>query len=240
MRFVPAPAIFAPMALSIVARSTICGSQAALKMTVRPRARTDAMRMFSVAVTDASSRRIFAPLSSPLKRSVFLPATVFAPSERKPAKCVSRRRWPIWSPPGGGSDARPTRARSGPAKRKLVRIFAASAESIFAVLTLGVAIVTVPAFRSRATFAPKDFAASSIAATSAMSGTLRSVTVSEVKSEAAIIGRAAFLFPETRCVPEILLPPWMTKRLTTARLSCASRRTRRACRPARACRSAAV
>ena len=132
--------------------------------------------MFSVAVTDASSRRIFAPFSSPLKRSVLRPATAFAPSARKPAKCVSSRRWPMASPPGGGSEARPARARRGPAKRKLVRIFAASSAEIVAVFSRGVVSVTVPAATSRTTCAPKRRAASSIDVTSEMSGTLRSVT----------------------------------------------------------------
>ena len=217
----------------------MCGSQAALKITVLPRAVTDAMRTFSVAVTDASSRSMRAPLSSPLKRSVFRPATAFAPSARNPAKCVSSLRCPMWSPPGGGSEARPTRARSGPAKRKLVLIFAASAASIFAVLTFGVERTTVPSFASRATFAPNVFAASSIAATSAMSGTFLSVTGSAERSDAAIIGSAAFLFPETRCVPDIVLPPCMTNLLTTARLSALSRRRPRACRLPRSCRLAA-
>ena len=163
--------------------------------------------MFSVAVTLASSRRIFAPFRSPLKRSVLCPATALAPSARKPAKCVSSRRCPIASPPGGGSEARPTRARSGPAKRKLVRIRDASSAEILAVFSFGVVSVTLCSLRSRTTFAPKLFAASSIPDTSEISGTFRRVTGSAVRSEAAIIGSTAFLLPETACVPAIVLPP---------------------------------
>ena len=195
--------------------------------------------MFSVAVTDASSKSIFAPLSFPLNVSAFLPSVAFAPSARKPSKCVSSRRWPIASPPGGGNDARPSRARSGPAKRNDVRIFAASIGSIFAVFSFAAASVTVPAARSRDTFTPNVFAASSIAATSAMSGTFLSVTGSAERSAAAIIGSAAFLLPETRCVPEMVFPPCITNLLTTARRSALSRRTRRACPRSRACRMAA-
>ena len=61
------------------------------------------------------------------------------------------------------------------------------------------------------TLEPKARNASSITRTSEMSGTFVSVTGSAVKSEAAIIGSAAFLLPETRCVPETVRRPWMTK-----------------------------
>ena len=189
-------------------------------------------------MTDASSRSILAPLSSPLNLSVLRPADAFAPRARNPAKCVSSLRCPIWSPPGGGSEARPTRASSGPAKRKLVLVLDAREASILAVRIFGVAIVTVPPLASRTTLAPNVFAASSIAETSAMSGTFLSVTGSDESSVAAIIGRAAFLFPDTRCVPETVLPPWITNLLTTARRSALSRRTRRACRRRQACRTA--
>ena len=138
-----------------------------------------------------------APLRTPLKRSVFLPATAFAPSARKPAKCVSSRLWPIASPPGGGRDARPARASRGPAKRKLVLIRAAVSGGSFTDLRRGVEIFTLFAARSRETLAPKPSAARSMVSTSRMSGTFVSVTGSGVSSDAAIMGRTAFLFPET-------------------------------------------
>ena len=132
------------------------------------------------------------------------------------------------------------RRQSGPAKRKLVLVLDARDESILAVRIFGVAMVTDPPLTSRVTLAPNVFAASSIADTSAMSGTFLSVTGSEERSVAAIIGRAAFLFPDTRCVPETVLPPWMTNLLTTTRRSALSRRIRRACHRLRACRMAAA
>ena len=55
-------------------------------MTVFPSASTEAMRMFSVAVTEASSRSILAPCSSPRKERAFFPAEATAPRARKPAK----------------------------------------------------------------------------------------------------------------------------------------------------------
>ena len=114
------------------------------------------------------------------------------------------------SPPGGGRTARPSRAKSGPAKRKDVRIFAANSGSIRAVLRCAAQSVTVPAFKSRETRTPKDSAAASMERTSLISGTFSSVTGSSVRSAAAIIGRTAFLFPGTRCVPDTLRPPRMT------------------------------
>ena len=175
--------------------------------------------MFSVAVTDASSRSIRAPLSEPRSESDFLPASAFAPSARKPAKWVSRRRWPIGSPPGGGSEARPRRARSGPAKRKEVRIFAASSGAMRAVRMRGAEIVAVPAARSREIFAPNERAASSIIATSSISGTFSSVTGSGESSAAAIIGSAAFLLPCTRWTPETVRRPLMTSLAIVSRAS---------------------
>ena len=54
--FEPMPSIVAPIEHSRLQRSWTCGSQAAFRMIVVPRARTAAMTAFSVPVTDASSR----------------------------------------------------------------------------------------------------------------------------------------------------------------------------------------
>ena len=50
-----------------------------------------------------------------------------------------------------------------------------------------------------------------MASTSRMRGTLSSVTGSAVSTHAARIGRAAFLFPAGRTVPESGTPPSMRK-----------------------------
>ena len=65
---VPMPSIFAPRVTRKRARSCTCGSLAAFSMTVSPGASTAAHSTFSVAVTEASSRKMSAP-RSPLGRA---------------------------------------------------------------------------------------------------------------------------------------------------------------------------
>ena len=60
---VPAPDIFAPIELSISARSAISGSFATLVSTVWPSARVAAIIRFSVPVTVTPSNLMFAPFS---------------------------------------------------------------------------------------------------------------------------------------------------------------------------------
>ena len=57
----PAPVIRAPMAFRRFARSSISGSWATLRSTVRPRARVAAIITFSVPVTVRESNVISAP-----------------------------------------------------------------------------------------------------------------------------------------------------------------------------------
>ena len=57
------PSMLAPWVTRMWARSCTCGSHAAFMMVVRPEASTAAISTFSVAVTDASSRKISAPSS---------------------------------------------------------------------------------------------------------------------------------------------------------------------------------
>ena len=60
---VPAPEIFAPMALRQAARSATSGSQAALRITVSPWARAAAMRAVWVPPTVTLSKWMSAPRS---------------------------------------------------------------------------------------------------------------------------------------------------------------------------------
>src|SRR5439155_1665574 len=60
----PMPSITAPQATRKRARSWTCGSEAALRSTVVPRARTAAISAFSVPVTLGSSRKMSAPVSA--------------------------------------------------------------------------------------------------------------------------------------------------------------------------------
>ena len=55
------PSIRAPSETRKRQRSWMCGSQAALPITVSPGVSTAAMTVFSVAITLASSRKIFLP-----------------------------------------------------------------------------------------------------------------------------------------------------------------------------------
>ena len=59
--FEPMPRMCAPIAFRSSHRFCTCGSQAAFRITVWPRASTAAMTAFSVPVTDASSRWMSAP-----------------------------------------------------------------------------------------------------------------------------------------------------------------------------------
>jgi hypothetical protein len=61
MWLVPWPVIFAPMRMSISARSTISGSCAAFSSSVSPSASAAAIRKFSVPVTVTMSVRMRAP-----------------------------------------------------------------------------------------------------------------------------------------------------------------------------------
>ena len=60
---VPPPLTWAPIDTRKSAMSAISGSRAAFSMVVCPRARTEAMRTFSVAPTLGNSSRMLAPLS---------------------------------------------------------------------------------------------------------------------------------------------------------------------------------
>ncbi len=124
--FDPMPETRAPIAFNKWHRSCTCGSLAAFVITVTPSARTEAISTFSVAVTDASSKKTSHPTSlfaekvnTPSKRTC-------APSAASARKCVSSLLRPITSPPGGGSTAFLPRARSGPAKRMEARTFCAA------------------------------------------------------------------------------------------------------------------
>src|SRR6266540_499790 len=107
-RLEPTPVIRAPSAFRKRQRSCTWGSQAALPMIVWPSATAAAMMVFSVAVTDPSSRNISPPRSRPASSSS-APRSKLAvtPSVLKASRCVSRRRRPMPSPPGEGSTQRP-------------------------------------------------------------------------------------------------------------------------------------
>ena len=121
--FEPIFRISAPMAFSMWQSSWTCGSEAALRIMVWPLALAAAISVFSVAVTLASSSKISAPQRpGVLNLKRLFSKTNWVPNLRKARICVSTRRRPITSPPGGGSTSLPSRASIGPASRMEARI----------------------------------------------------------------------------------------------------------------------
>ena len=178
---------------------------------VVPGASDAAMTAFSVAITDASSRKMSAarPACRRAARSV---------RRSRPSRRGARRRGcagrggggPITSPPGGGTLARPTRASSGPASRNDARIRSASSSSTSCVATS--AAWTRTSFGPvQSTSAPRCWSSSPIVSTSRIRGTFVSTTGSSVSRHAAMIGSAPFLFPAARMRPPSGRPPSITK-----------------------------
>src|SRR5438128_945510 len=129
-----------------------------------------------------------------------------APSRSRARKCVSTRRRPITSPPGGGRLTRPKRASIGPAKRIDARMRAhragsssrGSARAVFTSTVFG---------PSQRTSAPRCASKASIVSTSRMCGTLSMRQGPSASSVAARMGRTAFLLPAGRIVPFKARPP---------------------------------
>ncbi|MGY4283466.1 hypothetical protein ACVWXO_002686 [Bradyrhizobium sp. LM2.7] len=88
-----------------------------MRKYVMPSAATAAISAFSVAVTLGSSRNTSAPVSFEARNSSRSVAVTLAPSCSSASMCVSSRRRPMTSPPGGGSITSPQRASRGPASR---------------------------------------------------------------------------------------------------------------------------
>ena len=215
----PMPVMSAPIFTSMRARSWMCGSQAALPITVAPGVRAAAINAFSVAITDGSSMNT-SPARRPLGalRTMSSSMSISAPSERNASRWGSRRRRPMTSPPGGGITARPKRARSGPASRNDARMRSDSARSMTDSAVTAAALTTTSFSWRHSTLAPISLIISTIVATSLIRGTLRRTTSSVVRTAAASSGSAAFLLPAGRTVPESGTPPWMTNFSMSGRL----------------------
>jgi hypothetical protein len=196
-------------------RSWTCGSHAALPITVVPGVSTAAMTTFSVAMTLASSRKIDAPRSASARMSYPPFSSTSAPRARSACTCGSRRRRPITSPPGGGTFTAPERTRSGPARRNDARIRLQSSASSW-VFRSSAAWTRTSFGPIQSTSAPRSARSASIVSTSRMRGTFTSSTGSSVRTDAARIGSAPFLFPAARTVPSSGTPPSMTKDSVTA------------------------
>ena len=71
------------------------------------------MMAFSVAVTEASSRKTSTPASFSAESRKIPSISTLAPSSEKARKCVSSRRRPMTSPPGGGEEDFPGAGEEG-------------------------------------------------------------------------------------------------------------------------------
>ena len=209
MVLVPMPSMSAPSATRKCARSCTCGSEATLRRCVVPWAATAAISAFSVAVTLGSSRKTSAPVRRFAVKCSRSLAVTPAPSCSNARKCVSRRRRPMTSPPGGGSITSPQRASSGPAKRIEARIRAHSTGSRSAARMVLAWIASVLRAVHSAD-APTERISSTSVSVSRIRGTFCSVTGCSVSSAAAMIGSAAFLLPAGAIVPESRCPPSTT------------------------------
>ena len=104
------------MALTKAARSSISGSQAALRMTVVPCAMDEASMRFSVAPTLGKSSTTSAPCRPCGVDASMKPWSVLncTPRASRLVMCMSSLRAPIWQPPGMATRAQPKRAIRGP------------------------------------------------------------------------------------------------------------------------------
>ena len=169
------------------------------------------MSAFSVAMTDGSSMKIRHAWSpdggavSSIQRSPF----TRTPMSRNASRCGSSRRRPMKSPPGGGIRASPKRASRGPAIKNEARIRAARSS--------GGEVSATESARRRSSLSllqmawtPRLSSRPTWASVSRIRGTLRRMSSSSVSRQAAMVGRAAFLFPATVISPERGWPPLMT------------------------------
>src|SRR4051794_3954839 len=210
MTLEPMPSIAAPILLSMRATSCTCGSQAALRMTVVPAVAAAAMRAFSVPLTDGPSmKRSTGARPCGALMTMSRPCSTVAPSALKASRCGSSRLRPITSPPGGGIEAAPKRASSGPAARNDARMRSARCASTSVLWTPAALSLTVFGSR-RSTLVPRSSSSCRSASVSRIRGTLCRTTSSSVSSAQASSGSAAFLLPAGTTVPVSGTPPSMT------------------------------
>src|SRR3954447_9742482 len=180
-------------------------------MTLEPGVSAAAMSAFSVPITDGSSMKKSVERRPPLgaERRMWRSCWTSAPRALKASRCVSRRRRPMTSPPGGGISAEPKRASSGPAVRNEAR--RRSAIEASTVVDGMRAACRESVWPSRhCTRVPSAASRSIMACVSRIRGTLCRTTSSSVSRAQASSGSAAFLFPAGTIVPDRGTPPWMT------------------------------
>src|SRR6266852_6023311 len=201
------PSMWAPILPSRRQMSWTCGSRAALKISVRPSASTAASRMFSVPVTVGRSNTMRSPCSRSTWATISVAvSSMWAPIWRKPRRCCSTRRAPMSSPPGRGKRAWPNRPSIAPRRTIVARMRRPSSSGTSVPLSCPMRRTTEPSPSDRP---PSAERISAITAMSVTWGTLLRRTGSDVRSAAAISGRAAFLEPLTHRSPASCEPPVM-------------------------------
>ena len=123
-------------------------------------------------------------------------------------KCVSTRRRPMTSPPGGGKTTPPFRPSIGPASSTEARICLAKSGSRSQSRISSACTRQVWGLRS-SIFTPIVSSSCLITCTSPICGTLCKTTGSSVRRHAASSGSAAFLLPEGVTSPLSGYPPSM-------------------------------
>ena len=184
-------------------------AKAAFPITVSPGVSTAAMTVFSVAITDASSRKMRSPRRpSSARMSYTSRASTSAPIRRRWMCGSSRRADHVAAGRRHGHAAEAREQRPGEQERRAhppteLRVEVGLGDSG------GVDADLVRA--GDVTSAPMSASSSSIVSTSRMRGTLERLTGSPASTVAARIGSAPFLFPAAVTVPWRRRPPSMTK-----------------------------
>ena len=196
IRFEPMPWMSAPIFTSMRARSCTCGSQAALPITVVPGVSAAAISAFSVAITDGSSMN-----TSVGRRPRGALSTISRPQSAIRAHRAERVEVRVKAPAAdhvaarrrhhGAAKAREQRARRAGTKRGSARrargsISTSCTSAAHRATSLG------PRQSTSTPIAPRI---SSIASTSRMRGTLRTITSSSVRSAGGEDRQRAVLVP---------------------------------------------
>ena len=207
----PTPSMWAPIAISMRARSWTCGSEAALRITVGPRVRAAAISAFSVAITEGSSIRKSHGLQAERSLELDVPAILLDGGaegtegievrvEPPAADHIATRRGHLRPPEPGQERAREQERGADALGQLLVDLPAVDARAVDRDL----------ARASHWTRAPSCSSSSVIASTSRIRGTLRRITSSSVSRHAARMGSAPFLLPAGTIVPDRGTPPSIT------------------------------
>ena len=166
------------------------------------------MRVFSVAVTEASSKNILTGDlgGENLPVIVSVVRVNLAPKEERASRWVLMARLPMTSPPGKPKFTFPNLAMRGERNMMEERTLRLKA-GLISQLLMPAGSITIVGECKPLTLAPKDSSISTIAATSRISGTLVNVTEPSAKMEAAKSFKISFLLPEMVMCPERGVPP---------------------------------